>query len=298
MSDPFDPRDLQVIFLREMHEARVRARDALGRAGRDAGDPAAVRELRNLFHRLAGSAGTVGHGMLARLAGACELAADQELERKGPLSKIAIRIFAEGLGGVDDILETRTPALGVLIPVLQRETGGPRISLEDVPSRVLVIDDDLVSARSTEAVLRAAGFLTASCCDPADAYEAILRESPDLIILDVLLGEVDGFDVCRRIRANQALQLVPIIFVTRRGDIVARYAGEEFAFVLVEATAQEAAVVAERMRARVEAQQFELPGGARLRATASIGIAEAQGQEPAAVLVQRADAALYQAKAA
>ena len=52
------------------------------------------------------------------------------------------------------------------------------------------------------------------------------------------------------------------------------------------------------MRARVEAQQFELPGGARLRATASIGIAEAQGQEPAAVLVQRADAALYQAKAA
>ena len=413
MSDPFDPRDLQVIFLREMHEARVRARDALGRAGRDAGDPAAVRELRNFFHRLAGSAGTVGHGMLARLAGACELAADQELERKGPLSKIAIRIFAEGLGGVDDILETRTPALGVLIPVLQRETGGPRISLEDVPSRVLVIDDDLVTARATEGVLRAAGFLTASCSDPADAYEAILRESPDLIILDVLLGDIDGFDVCRRVRANPALQLVPIIFVTRRGDveervrglqvggndyvakpfdapelvarvrshlsrlsalremairdgltrcynhkyfkmrleqemvrarrygnalslglldvdhfkrvndthghpsgdavlahlaslliasvrssdIVARYGGEEFAFVLVEAGAQEAAIVAERMRARVEAHEFEVAGAASLRATASIGLAEAQQQDSPAALVQRADAALYQAKA-
>jgi diguanylate cyclase (GGDEF)-like protein len=261
--------------------------------------------------------------------------------------------------------------------------------------------------------LRGAGFLTASCCDPSDAYEAILRESPDLIILDVLLGEVDGFDVCRRVRANPALQLVPIVFVTRRGDveervrglqvggndylakpfdppelvarvrshlsrlsalremairdgltrcynhkyfkmrleqelvrahrygsalslglldvdhfkkindthghpagdevlahlaslltasvrssdIVARYGGEEFAFVLVEAGAEEAAIVAERMRARVEAHEFDLPGGGRLRATASIGIAAAQANEGASGLVQRADAALYEAKA-
>jgi diguanylate cyclase (GGDEF)-like protein len=288
-----------------------------------------------------------------------------------------------------------------------------RLSLEDVPSRVLVIDDDLVSARATEAVLRAAGFLTASCCDPADAYEAILRESPDLIILDVLLGDLDGFDVCRRVRSNPALQLVPIIFVTRRGDveqrvrglqvggndylakpfdppelvarvrshlsrlsvlremairdgltrcynhkyfkmrleqemvraqrygsalslglldvdhfkqvndthghpsgdavlahlaslliasvrssdIVARYGGEEFAFLLVEAGAQESLIVAERMRARVESHEFEVPGGARLRATASIGLAEAQAKETAAALLQRTDAALYQAKA-
>src|SRR5207248_7106479 len=79
----------------------------------------------------------------------------------------------------------------------------------------------------------------------------------------------------------------------RSSDIVARYGGEEFAFVLVEAGAQEAAVVAERMRARVEGHEFEVPGGARLRATASIGLAEAQAQDSAAELVQRADAALY-----
>src|SRR5438270_12911667 len=129
MSDPFDPRDLQVIFLREMHEARVRARDALGRAGRDAGDPAAVRELRNFFHRLAGSAGTVGHPALARLAGACELAADEELERGGPVSRLATRLFAEGLAGVDDVLETPTPALGVIIPALSQDAAGMRLSL-------------------------------------------------------------------------------------------------------------------------------------------------------------------------
>ena len=96
MSDLFDPRDLQVVFLREMHEARARAREALAKAGREGGDAGAVRELRNFFHRLAGSAGTVGHGMLARLAGACELAADQELERKDPLSKTTARIFEIG----------------------------------------------------------------------------------------------------------------------------------------------------------------------------------------------------------
>ncbi len=88
-----------------------------------------------------------------------------------------------------------------------------------------------------------------------------------------------------------------LIASVRSSDIVARYGGDEFAFVLVEAGAQEAAVVAERMRARVEAHEFEVPGGARLRATASIGLAAAQGKEPAAGLIQRADAALYEAKA-
>jgi diguanylate cyclase (GGDEF)-like protein len=314
---------------------------------------------------------------------------------------------------VDDVLETPTPALGVIIPALRPDAAGTRLLLEDVPSRVLVIDDDPVSARATEGVLRAAGFVTASCCDPADAYEAILREIPDLIILDVLLGEVDGFDVCRRVRANPALQLVPIIFVTRRGDveqrvrglqvggndyvtkpfdppelvarvrshlsrlsalremairdgltrcynhkyfkmrleqemvrarryrsplslglldvdhfkrvndthghptgdavlahlaslvtasvrssdIVARYGGEEFAFVLVEAGAQEAAIVAERMRARIEAHEFEVPGGALLRTTVSIGLAESIAQEPAGAFLERVDAVLYEAKA-
>src|SRR2546421_7813982 len=119
MSDPFDPRDLQVVFLREMQDARVRVRDAQARAGEKGGDAGAVRELRTFFHRLAGSAGTVGHSALARLAGACELAADEELSRGGPLSRLATRLFAEGLSGVDDVLEMPTPALGVVIPALQ-----------------------------------------------------------------------------------------------------------------------------------------------------------------------------------
>ena len=82
----------------------------------------------------------------------------------------------------------------------------------------------------------------------------------------------------------------------RSTDIVARYGGEEFAFVLVEAGAEEATIVAERMRARVEAHEFELAGGARLRATASIGVAVVQPKEAAASLIERADAALYEAK--
>jgi diguanylate cyclase (GGDEF)-like protein len=83
----------------------------------------------------------------------------------------------------------------------------------------------------------------------------------------------------------------------RSSDIVARYGGEEFAFVLVEAGAQEAAIVAERMRARIEAHEFEVPGGALLRTTVSIGLAESIPKEPAAAFLQRTDAVLYEAKA-
>ncbi len=416
--DVSEALELQALFLREVHDGQGRAREALAQLGRDPADLTGLRELRGFFHRIAGTASTVGHAMLGRLAAACELAAEEQLERGGPVGRRAARILAEGLAGVDELLQAPPPppALAIATPALIMPAPGPgmpaQLGLEDVPSRVLVVDDDPVSARYTEQVLRPAGFLTSICCDPSDAYEAILRESPDLIILDVVIGSVDGFDLCRRVRSHPALQLVPIIFVTRRGDleqrvlglqvggndylakpfepqelvarvrshlsrlsalremairdgltrcynhkyfkmrleqeivrarrygnplslglldvdhfkrindqhghpsgdavlahlanllvasvrstdIVARYGGEEFAFVLVEAGAQEAAIVAERMRSRLEAHDFELPGAARLRATASIGVAALQGQEAPAALIERVDAALYRAK--
>src|SRR5207253_976675 len=326
MSDPFDPRDLQVIFLREMHEARVRARDALDRAGRDAGDPAAVRELRNFFHRLAGSAGTVGHGMLARLAGACELAADQELERKGPLSKIAIRIFAEGLGGVDDIdgfdvcrRVRANPALQ-LVPIIfvtrrgdvEERVRGLQVGGNDYVAKPFDAPELVARVRSHLSRLSALREMAIrdglTRCYNHKYFKMRLEQEMvraqrygsalSLGLLDVdhfkQVNDTHGHPSGDAVLAHLASLLIASV---RSSDIVARYGGEEFAFVLVEAGAQEAASVARRMRARVEAHEFEVAGAASLRATASIGLAEAQQQDSPAALVQRADAALYQAKA-
>ncbi len=104
-------------------------------------------------------------------------------------------------------------------------------------------------------------------------------------------GHPAGDAILRGIAALLAVQ-------ARETDIVARYGGEEFALVLPETDAAAAAVLAERIRAAVEARPFPIDRGT-LRITLSLGIATfpdaADGKQP---LIDRADAALYAAKRA
>jgi diguanylate cyclase (GGDEF)-like protein len=92
-------------------------------------------------------------------------------------------------------------------------------------ARILVVDDDPVGARLVDGVLRAAGFASSFCCDAEKAFEVIRSESPDLVILDVVMPQMDGFRLCQRVRAHPGLQLTPIIFLTRKGDLEQRVRG-------------------------------------------------------------------------
>jgi diguanylate cyclase (GGDEF)-like protein len=83
----------------------------------------------------------------------------------------------------------------------------------------------------------------------------------------------------------------------REDDIVARFGGEEFAFLMVEHDHALAALRAEAIRAAIEAATPVLPNGTRIRITASLGFAQLSGADAdLAALISRADAALYQAK--
>jgi diguanylate cyclase (GGDEF)-like protein/putative nucleotidyltransferase with HDIG domain len=83
----------------------------------------------------------------------------------------------------------------------------------------------------------------------------------------------------------------------RKGDIVARFGGEEFVILLPGTDATEATYLAERLRTAVEEHDFPLPGGATVRCTISIGIATCPDDATELKgLLQRADAAMYRAK--
>jgi diguanylate cyclase (GGDEF)-like protein len=86
----------------------------------------------------------------------------------------------------------------------------------------------------------------------------------------------------------------------RSHDVVARYGGEEFGIILVEAGAEEAAVVANRLRERVQAHRFDVPGQLgeplALSCTVSMGLAAFHQGDSPVTLLQRADAALYHSK--
>jgi two-component system response regulator MtrA len=84
-----------------------------------------------------------------------------------------------------------------------------------VRGRVLVVDDDTALAEMIGIVLRGEGLEVSVCADGASALEAVRRTRPDLVLLDLMLPGLDGFEVCRRIRAES---MVPVVMLTARSD--------------------------------------------------------------------------------
>jgi DNA-binding response OmpR family regulator len=79
--------------------------------------------------------------------------------------------------------------------------------------RILIVDDERKIVQGLVAYFQQAGFETLAAYDGRSALDLARREQPDLILLDLMLPEIDGLDVCRQIRRDSA---VPIIMLTAR----------------------------------------------------------------------------------
>ena len=89
---------------------------------------------------------------------------------------------------------------------------------------VLLIDDDINLARLLRQYLDGYQWQLQHAARPSDAYRKIGEQRPDAIILDIMLPEEDGFQVCRRLRDKWD---IPIIMLTARGDVTDRVVGLE-----------------------------------------------------------------------
>jgi len=90
--------------------------------------------------------------------------------------------------------------------------------------QILIVDDDPQIRDILRIALAQAGFAVAEAADGAAALAGAARLPPELIILDVGLPEMDGFEVCRALRRSSA---VPILFLTARDDEIDRVVGLE-----------------------------------------------------------------------
>ena len=89
---------------------------------------------------------------------------------------------------------------------------------------ILIIEDEPAIADTVVYALETEGFATVWCADGAAGMAAFQQQPPDVIILDVGLPDINGFELCRRIRAESN---VPIIFLTARTDEIDRVVGLE-----------------------------------------------------------------------
>jgi len=91
--------------------------------------------------------------------------------------------------------------------------------------RVLVVDDEPNIVLSLEFLLTKAGWEVSTAADGEAALEAIGAAPPDLVLLDVNMPKLDGFQVCERIRANPAWHAIRILMLTARGRDIEREKG-------------------------------------------------------------------------
>ncbi len=94
--------------------------------------------------------------------------------------------------------------------------------------RILVVDDDLALARLLRSYLEQAGYAVQVAGDGETALRHIRQERPDLVLLDLMLPDRDGWDVTRVVRADAALAGLPIIMLTARVEDTDKIVGLEF----------------------------------------------------------------------
>ncbi len=94
-------------------------------------------------------------------------------------------------------------------------------------TRILIVEDDPDIADLVARYLDKAGFTTQRAASGHEALQAIAAKAPDLLVLDLMLPQVDGLEVCRLVRANEATSAIPIIMLTARAEESERIVGLE-----------------------------------------------------------------------
>lgn len=81
-------------------------------------------------------------------------------------------------------------------------------------SKILLVDDDVEFCEATKMFLEGQGYDVALAYDGKEGLDKVRSEKPDLVILDVMMPEMNGYDVCVVMKADPALSKVPVILLT------------------------------------------------------------------------------------
>ncbi len=82
--------------------------------------------------------------------------------------------------------------------------------------KILIVDDDPIVVRMVQSVLKNHDYEVVAASDGLDALVAVKNEKPQLVILDVMMPEINGYDVCYQLRFNKDYEKIPILLMTIR----------------------------------------------------------------------------------
>jgi DNA-binding response OmpR family regulator len=93
--------------------------------------------------------------------------------------------------------------------------------------RILVVDDEMYIVNILDFSLGSEGFMVVTAANGEEALRKAVESPPDLIVLDVMMPKIDGFEVCRALKAKDETKHTPIILLTAKDRDADRKKGEE-----------------------------------------------------------------------
>ena len=99
------------------------------------------------------------------------------------------------------------------------------ISTPELSGRVLIVDDDALNLQVLTTMLSRSGCQVTSAVDGTSALASASANPPDLILLDILLPDLDGYEVCRQLKQNDLSRDIPVIFISSLDDSAAKLKG-------------------------------------------------------------------------
>lgn len=97
----------------------------------------------------------------------------------------------------------------------------------ETPARILIVDDEKRNLKLLEALLLPLGYETLKANSGSEAIKIVHRTNVDLILLDIMMPDINGYDVCRTLKKSDDSRMIPIVLVTALDDIEAKIIGIE-----------------------------------------------------------------------
>src|SRR6266446_5808172 len=94
-------------------------------------------------------------------------------------------------------------------------------------AKILVVDDEAKNVKLLEALLLPRGYEVVKACNGEEALQKVHQEWPDLILLDVMMPVMNGFEVCKILKDNADTRLIPVVIMTALGQVEDRIKGIE-----------------------------------------------------------------------
>ncbi|AFZ27579.1 response regulator with CheY-like receiver domain and winged-helix DNA-binding domain [Cylindrospermum stagnale PCC 7417] len=92
-------------------------------------------------------------------------------------------------------------------------------------STVLIVEDSIAQREMITDLLKASGLTVIHAGDGVEALEAIQSAAPDLVVLDIVMPRMNGYELCRRLKSDPKTQNVPVVMCSSKGEEFDRYWG-------------------------------------------------------------------------